>query len=150
MRQVTVKEVMERHGGMLPADATFAPTSEPPKAAAPQKPASRKGDNSKTPRSPRSSSRFPEFNTFVDFTMATLTGAERGVWLVLFRDTKSDTGTAQTGQTDIARRANISPRMVKRAVKSLLSKGLLKVVRRGRLNGGPSIYRVFATAHGAP
>jgi hypothetical protein len=43
-------------------------------------------------------------NAFTDFALADLTGAEAKVWLILFRDTKAATGTARTGQTDIARR----------------------------------------------
>ena len=73
--------------------------------------------------------------------MRTLTLAETKVWCILFRDTKAN-GTARTGQTDLARRAGIDVRSVRRAVRNLESKGLLKVVRLGRLNGGPSVYKV--------
>ncbi|MFM8274523.1 MAG: helix-turn-helix domain-containing protein, partial [Gemmata sp.] len=73
-----------------------------------------------------------------------LTPAESLVWLVLFRDTKG-TGTARTAQADIARRAGLDVRTVRRAVASLDTKGLLQTVRRGRLNAGPSTYRVHPT-----
>ena len=76
--------------------------------------------------------------------MAKLTGAEAKVWLILFRDTKA-TGTARTGQTDIARRAGLSRRGVQVAVGKLTAKGLVTIVRRGRLNSGPSTYRVCPT-----
>ena len=49
-------------------------------------------------------------NAFADFALADLTGAEAKVWLILFRDTKAATGTARTGQADIARRAGLSSR----------------------------------------
>ena len=54
------------------------------------------------------SGRFATLNAFVDFALSELTGAETKVWLILFRDSKAATGTARTGQTDIARRAGLS------------------------------------------
>lgn len=93
------------------------------------------------------SERFAVLNAFVDFGIADagLTPAEALVWLVLYRDTKGD-GLARTGQADIARRAGLDVRTVRRAVASLEAKGLLETVRRGRLNVGPSVYRVRPTA----
>jgi hypothetical protein len=91
------------------------------------------------------SERFAVLNAFTDFSLAGLTGAETKVWLILFRDAKSTTGTAQTGQTDIARRAGLTTRAVKLALRSLTTKGLVRVVRRGRLNAGPSVYATFGT-----
>jgi DNA-binding GntR family transcriptional regulator len=63
----------------------------------------------------------------------------------LFRDTKAATGTARTGQADIARRAGLSRRGVQVALDKLAAKGLVRLVRRGRLNAGPSTYRVHST-----
>ncbi len=85
--------------------------------------------------------RFAVVNAFVDATLAGLTRAELAVWLILWRDTKP-TGTARTSQADLARRAGCDVRTVKRAVRSLEAHGLLRVVRRGRLNAGPAVYRV--------
>ena len=62
-------------------------------------------------------------NAFTDCALPTLTGAETKVWLILFRDTKAATGTARTGQTDIARRAGLSARSVKLAVGTLAENG---------------------------
>jgi len=92
------------------------------------------------------SERFALLNAFVDFSIATakLTPAEALVWLVLFRDTKVN-GTARTGQSDIARRTGLSVRGVQKAIDRLQTKGLIDVVQRGRLNAGPSVYRVRAT-----
>ena len=134
MTRLTLAEVNERHGGVLPADAVLRPDHEeppPPKKA-------RGG-------APRRGERFAVLNTFVDFGIADaeLTPAEAVVWLILFRDTKK-TGTARTGQADIARRAGLDVRTVRRAVASLTAKGMLQTVRRGKLNGGPSVYRVFS------
>ena len=85
--------------------------------------------------------RWGHLNGFVDVTLRDLTPSEVRVWLVLFRDTKPD-GTARTGQTDIADRAGLSVRMVKKAMKKLRERDIVKVLRRGRLNGGPSTYKV--------
>lgn len=87
--------------------------------------------------------RFHVLNGFVDFTMWDLSRAEITVWFVLFRDTKSD-GTARTGQADISRRIGMCERTVGRALRRLKERGLVEVVRRGRLGGGPSSYRVRA------
>ena len=134
MRRLTMKEVNEDHGGILPPDATFKPDAEPtrPAAAKPQRPGKR-------------SERFALLNAFADFALAGLTGSEVKVWLILFRDTKAATGTARTGQEDIARRAGIDARSVRRALESLQTRGMVRLVRRGRLNVGPSHYRLAAT-----
>lgn len=73
--------------------------------------------------------------------MCGLTPAEVRVWLVVFRDLKPE-GIARAGQADIARRAGLCVRSVGGAIRRLIDRGLVQVVRRGRLNGGPSIYRV--------
>jgi len=137
VRRLTMKEVNEQHGGKLPPDAVFRADAdeEPARPAPPAKPKRR-----------TRSERFAVLNAFVDFGIADadLTPAEALVWLVLFRDTKG-TGTARAGQADIARRAGIDIRTVRRAVASLETKGMLQTVRRGRLNAGPSVYRLHPT-----
>jgi len=135
MRRLTMQQVNDEHGGQIPADAVLIPEGGTPKPV--KKP---------TRRLPE---RFGMLNTFADVAMADLTGAEVKVWLILFRDTKAATGTARTGQTDIARRAGLSRRAVKMAVQRLQAKGLLTLRHRGRLNVGPSVYRVQAVPHGA-
>ena len=89
----------------------------------------------------RGSNRFAEVNGFVDFTLAGLSRAEVTVWLILWRDTKP-AGTAATSQADLGRRAGCDPRTVRRAIRVLETRGLLKVVRKGRLGAGSSVYRV--------
>lgn len=138
MRRLTLREVNEEHGGILPPDATLRPDEEPARPAPPAKPKRRSGRGE----------RFAALNAFADYALAELTGAEVKVWLLLFRDAKAATGTARTGQADIARRAGLKPRMVRDALASLETKGTVHVVRRGRLNAGPSVYRVHPT--GAP
>ena len=138
MRRLTMKQLNEEHGGILPPDAVLRPDDEPPRSPSPSP--------SAPPRRGRGrGERFAILNAFVDVSLETLTGAEAKTWLILFRDTKAATGTARTGQTDIARRAGLSLRAVKKAIGGLKTKGLLDVVRRGRLNAGPSVYRVQPT-----
>lgn len=89
--------------------------------------------------------RWATFNAFADASLRRLSRAEAAVWLLLFRDTKRD-GLARTGQADLARRAGCSVGTIKRAVRRLVALGLLSVVRRGRIGGGPSAYRLRPTA----
>ena len=133
MRRLTMRELNEQHGGVLPPDATLRPDADPAPAMVPAK---RNG----------AGQRFALLNAVTDFDLAGFTGAEAKVWLVLFRDTKAKTGTARTGQADIARRAGLSERGVRKALVALQAKGLVRVARRGRLNAGPSHYRLCASA----
>jgi predicted transcriptional regulator len=107
------------------------------------RPAARPTPPAKPKRRTRSE-RFAVLNAFVDFSMAGLTGAEVKVWLILYRDTKA-TGLARTGQADLARRAGLTERGVRKVLNKLQTKGLIDVVQRGRLNAGASTYRVRST-----
>jgi hypothetical protein len=89
----------------------------------------------------KSGNRFHVINTFADHTLAGLRRAEVAVWVLLWRDTRPD-GLARTAQTDLARRAGVNGRTVKRAIQRLQRAGLVTVVRRGGLFRGPSTYRV--------
>jgi hypothetical protein len=131
-----MKEVQDHHGGVLPPDAVYRPDDEEPARPAPSPKAKSRAARSR---------RFAVLNAFTDFGLADLTGAETKVWLILFRDTKAATGTARTGQADVARRAGLQPRTIRRALAKLEAKGMARVVRRGRLNAGPSVYRVHPT-----
>ena len=88
----------------------------------------------------KTADRFTVLNNFVDFTMGELPRGCVTVWFVLYRDTKD--GTARTSQADVARRAGMSERGVRGAIRRLESLGLLKTVYQGGLNRGPSRYRV--------
>lgn len=129
---MTLEQVQNEHNGILPPDAVLIPEGFV-SFIAPLKKGGRRGR----------SERFAILNAFTDFALAGLTGAEVKVWLILFRDTKATTGTARTGQADIARRAGIGQRTVRRALVKLEALGMLRTVRRGRLNVGPSTYRVM-------
>lgn len=86
--------------------------------------------------------RFEVLNAFTDGSMADLSRAELAVWLTLYRDTKPD-GTARTSLDDLARRGGFDRQTASRAVGRLKRRKMLQVVRRGGLNSGPSVYRVF-------
>jgi len=90
----------------------------------------------------RSGLRFQVLNAFVDEGMKALKPAAAVVWLVLYRDTRPD-GIARTAADDIARRTGLSRSTVLRSLKSLERARMLRVIRRGGLNRGPSIYRIF-------
>jgi len=141
MRRLTMTEVNEQHGGVLPPDAVLRADHEEPPPANPVK-----TSKATTPGKVKAGrgERFAVLNAFTDFALADLTGAEAKVWLILFRDTQR-TGTARTGQTDIARRAGIDERTVRRVLVKLEEKGMIRIVRRGKLNVGPSVYRVYPT-----
>jgi DNA-binding IclR family transcriptional regulator len=84
-------------------------------------------------------------NAFADFSLVGRGRAEIAVWLLLWRDTRPD-GLARTSQADLARRAGCDPSTVKRALRRLRAAGLLTTVCRGRINAGPSVYRVHGLA----
>ncbi|TWU59068.1 hypothetical protein Poly51_18540 [Rubripirellula tenax] len=86
--------------------------------------------------------RFTILNTFVDVSLRTLSSSEAAVWFVLYRDTRD--GMARSGQLDIANRAGVSDRTVRRVLKRLDERGLVEVVSRGGLSQGASVYRVYA------
>jgi DNA-binding MarR family transcriptional regulator len=86
--------------------------------------------------------RFEVLNAFVDSGMVELGRAELATWLILFRDAKRD-GTARTAVADIARRAGIDRSTALRALKRLRDRRMLQRLRRGGLNRGVSVYRVF-------
>ena len=89
----------------------------------------------------KAAGRFAVLNAFIDATLRQLSRAEAAVWLILFRDTKAD-GLARTSQADLARRAGIDARTVRRALRRLETAELATIVRRGGLQRGPSSYRI--------
>ncbi len=108
-------------------------------------PCRHQGDTSKAKGKPsrrrNTADRFAVLNAFVDFTAGALSRNEILVWLVLYRDTRND--TARTSQADLARRAGISDRSVRRALKGLQGRRLLKVTYRGGIGRGASAYRIY-------
>jgi predicted transcriptional regulator len=84
--------------------------------------------------------RWAALNSFADASIRSLSRAEIAVWLSLFRDARE--GLARTGQEDLATRCGIDRRSVYRAIVSLRRRGMIEIVRQGRLRSGPSVYRV--------
>jgi len=109
-----------------PMQPSTQPTAKPP----PQR----------KPRHAKTRDRFALLNAFVDMTAGELPRSGILVWIILYRDTRD--GVARTSQADIARRAGTSKRTVGRAIQDLQRRGLLRVIRRGGLNRGPSHYEV--------
>jgi DNA-binding MarR family transcriptional regulator len=83
-------------------------------------------------------------NAFVDFTLAELSRNEIAVWFILWRDARN--GVARTSQADLARRAGVADRTVRRALTTLQQRGLVDVSSRGGLGRGPSSYQLVATS----
>lgn len=127
---------------VLPPGAVLPPlvTCDAAKGA-PTRPAGRKGGKTHARRSARLAARFALFNGFVDDGMGTLPRAAALVWVCLWRDTKPN-GLARTAVTDLARRIGGNRSTVIRAVRLLVDRGRLKVVRRGGLGRGVSTYKV--------
>jgi hypothetical protein len=132
MRRLTLKEVNEQYSGILPPDATLRPDDEAARPAPAAKP---------NPARRKSAERFAILNRFVDFSLAGLSRADIAVWLVLYRDTRD--GIARTAYDNLARRAGCNRRNVGRAVRRLVRLGLVKIVYRGGLRRGVSVYRVL-------
>lgn len=84
--------------------------------------------------------RFLVLNTWIDVSIRDLSRAEIVTWLVLYRDERE--GISKTSYTDIARRGGLSSRSVATAVSSLRKKRLIKLIRKGGLRQGPSVYKV--------
>lgn len=90
-------------------------------------------------------SRFQTLNTFIDESAHQVDTTAQATWFVLFRETKPN-GLATVSQGQIAKCIGVTRRTVVRAMAALTEEELVEIVRRGKLNGGPSTYRV----HGAP
>ena len=127
---------------VLPGCSVLPPL-EPPRPRQATSTTTNKGTE-KPKRTAATSNRFGELNAFVDCSMADLSRAELGTWLVLWRDTKN--GTVRTALTDIARRIGASKRAAVDAVAGLVKRGLVSRIHRGGFNRGMNVYRVLPLA----
>jgi len=128
---------------VLPAGVVLPPLvgADASKGAA-GRPEPRKGVRTHARRSRGHSGRFSVLNGFVDSgDMGRLPRAAALAWVTLWRDTKPD-GLARTAVADLARRVGCDRRTVLRALRVLVDRRLLEVVRRGGLGRGVSAYRV--------
>jgi hypothetical protein len=127
---------------VLPPGTVLAPlVTADADNGAPTRPAGRKGGRTHARRSRRHAGRFAVLNGFVDGIMGTLPRAAALTWVCLWRDTKPD-GLASTAVTDLARRVGGDRSTVIRALRLLVDRKRLEVVRRGGLGRGVSTYRV--------
>jgi hypothetical protein len=127
---------------VLPPGAVLPPLVTPDAGTrAPTRPTGRKGGKTHARRSRKHSGRFAVLNGFVDGVMGTLPRAAALTWVCLWRDTKPD-GLARTAVADLARRVGGDRSTVIRALRLLVERGRLDVVRRGGLGRGVSTYRV--------
>ncbi len=94
-------------------------------------------------RKPHPQGRFAVLNAFVDGTLRSLSHSEAAVWLVLYRDEKN--GLSRVSQKSIAERAGVCERTARRLLAKLAARGLVEMVRRGRLGQGASAYRIRPT-----
>lgn len=130
----------------LPGCTVLSPMGDPSaKDSSPARPATSGTANppnadTASRRSPKHVERFATLNSFVDFCLAKLNRNEMAVWMILFRDTRQ--GSVRTSQADLARRAGVCDRTVRRAIKRLLDMGLLQVLWQGGLGRGASVYRI--------
>ncbi len=83
-------------------------------------------------------------NEFVDYSARSVDTTAQAVWMVLFRETKPN-GLAKISFNQIAHLIGLKRRAAMRAIQTLEEATLLSVVKRGRLNEGPSTYRIYAT-----
>ena len=129
------EEVTKLHAGILPPGVTLSSVTNSAGVLAPKA-------NGRAPPAKRGKSeRWQLLNTYVDVYARDLKDAEAKVWIALYRDAKGDS-LARTGQTDLAKRCGVGLRTVQTAIARLKAKGFLELVRRGRINAGPSTYRV--------
>jgi hypothetical protein len=89
----------------------------------------------------RSLERFQVLNGFVDFGLAQLSRSEMAAWLILYRDTKPS-GLARTSLSDLARRGGMSRRQATRALRTLIGRGAMHVVRKG-VTGRGTLYSLY-------
>lgn len=109
--------------------ACLPPIESSPRTTAPQRRANKVAGQ-----------RFQQVNNFVDIAMAELNRGEIAVFMVLWRDEHD--GNIRVCQESVAERAGMQKRNCQKAIKSLISKGIIKVIRQGGLNRGPSIYQI--------
>ena len=104
----------------------------------------RNGDGRRHGPSDHSTNRFAVLNAFVDISMRTVSKSDRGVWLVLYRETKPD-GLARISEKQIAALVAADERTVRRSINRLQKAGLIEIARRGGIGRGPSWYRIFGS-----
>lgn len=135
---------------MMTSEPRIIPVGQepPPMDPRPPRPAKVEREAKGKTNRRKTGNRFAVLNSFLDMTAGALTRAELLTWLILYRDCRD--GTARTSQEDIARRAGMTPRAVRFALKRLTAYGLVRVVRQGGLRKGMSVYALESLPTRAP
>jgi hypothetical protein len=89
----------------------------------------------------RTLERFQVLNGFVDLGLARLTRSQIAVYLIIYRDTQPS-GLARTSLSDLARRGGMSRRQASRALRALIGRGAVHVVRKGVI-GKATLYSLY-------
>jgi hypothetical protein len=113
-------------------------------------PEGQSGPTAQKPKQPSGKrDRFRIHRAFIDDTQRTLTGLECQIWETLWDYTDADTGLVSLSFNTLAELVGCNLRNARRALKSLIGKGLAKQVKKGNnLTHQASVYRVYATAKG--
>lgn len=99
------------------------------------------------PKSKTASGRFQMLNQFVDESARLVSTTAQTVWMVLYRNTRSD-GLACVSHNQVAEWLGISRRTAIRSVAELVDAKLAQLITRGKSEGStPSTYRVFGKPH---
>jgi hypothetical protein len=85
---------------------------------------------------------FETFNPFVDLGIRSLSRSEIVAFLVLLREARPPHGVARVSFGVIAACGGISRRQAVRAVKALIHREVVQIVRRGGRGVGPTTYCV--------
>jgi hypothetical protein len=88
-----------------------------------------------------SRARQERLNSFIDRGLRNLTRSQAGVYLQIWRHTRSD-GTSRVSMTEMSERLGISRQATGRAVSALANMGVVRVVKRG-VPGKSSLYTLF-------
>ena len=83
-----------------------------------------------------------KFRALMDVGLQKMTKAEFAVYATLLRDTRPD-GTARTAVSDLATRTAMAHRTVRRAIRSLIQHGDLRVIKGG-VPGQATLYTLFS------
>ncbi|NNM26509.1 MAG: transcriptional regulator [Phycisphaerales bacterium] len=94
---------------------------------------------------PKTGGRWEMLNRFVDDKAHTISPSAVAVWLVLYRNARKNRVSMSIEQ--IAERIRPRGRTVQRAIKELVTAGLIEVKRRGQKQVGPSTYRMIPPRH---
>jgi hypothetical protein len=73
--------------------------------------------------------RFRILNDFVDLGLAQLSRSEIVIYLILFRDTKSN-GLARTSLSELVRRGGMSIRQASRSLNALIQRGAVRLIQK--------------------